>query len=302
MLATCAHAPHRVAGRAPRHYFTNHDPGRRDMALLPRFASNRRSNEAALEQQVTALQAALNQCKGMARHWRDTRYEVIAITAVVALALGFAAGVYRETLFEPVVAVAQSVGLAAEPQNVETADAAYQKGDYRTALRIAQPLAEAGNARAQTLMAQLYYRGRGVNQDDHQAAKWFRAAAKQGDASAQFYLGVMSTEGRGVPQDYTQATKWYRMAAEQGDAQAQYNLGLAYARGEGITQSNVDAHMWFNLAAARFPASDTRNRAAAVKNRDTVAGEMTSEQLAQAQKMAHDWRPKKGTSFSLQGD
>ena len=271
------------------------------MALLPRFASTRRTNEAALERQVTALQTALNQCKGVAKQWRETRYEVIATVAILALAVGFVAGVYREPLLKPVISLAQSVGLAAEPQTAEAADAAYQKGDYRTALRIAQPLADAGNAGAETIMAQLYYRGRGVNQDDKEAAKWFRRAAKQGDATAQFYLGVMSTEGRGVPQDYTQATKWYRMAAEQGDAQAQYNLGLAYARGEGIAQNNVDAHMWFTLAAARFPASDSRNRAAAVKNRDTVAGEMTSEQLAQAQKMAHEWRPKKGETFS-QGD
>ena len=50
--------------------------------------------------------------------------------------------------------------------------------------------------------------------------------------------------------------------------------------------------MWFNLAAARFPPTDSRNRAAAVKNRDTVAGEMTSEQLSEAQKRALAWKPK----------
>jgi TPR repeat protein len=101
----------------------------------------------------------------------------------------------------------------------------------------------------------------------------------------------MYGEGRGVPQDYVEAARWYRLAAEQGDAQAQYNLGLAYARGEGVTQNVVDAHMWFNLAAARFPANDTRNRTAAVKNRDAVASEMSSEQLAEAQKRAREWKP-----------
>ena len=45
-------------------------------------------------------------------------------------------------------------------------------------------------------------------------------------------------------------------------------------------------------AAARFPANDTRNRTAAVKNRDTVAGEMSSEQLAEAQKRAREWKPR----------
>ena len=102
----------------------------------------------------------------------------------------------------------------------------------------------------------------------------------------------MYGEGRGVPQDFAEAAHWYRLAAEQGDAQAEYNLGLAYARGEGVTQDIVEAHMWFNLAAARFPPTDSRNRAAAVKNRDTVAGEMTSEQLSEAQKRALAWKPK----------
>jgi uncharacterized protein len=94
-----------------------------------------------------------------------------------------------------------------------------------------------------------------------------------------------------VPQDFTEAAHWYKLAAEQGDAQAQYNLGLAYARGEGVTQDIVKAHMWFNLAAARFPPTDARNRAAAVKNRDTVASEMSSEQLSDAQKRALAWKP-----------
>jgi hypothetical protein len=66
-----------------------------------------------------------------------------------------------------------------------------------------------------------------------------------------------------------------------------------YARGEGGTpQDNVSAHMWFNLAAARFPASDTRNRDVAVRSRDVVAGKMTAEQIAEAQRRAREWKPK----------
>ena len=67
---------------------------------------------------------------------------------------------------------------------------------------------------------------------------------------------------------------------------------LLYAQGEGAPQDNVSAHMWFNLAAARFPASDTRNRDVAVKSRDVVAGKMTAEQIAEAQRRAREWKPK----------
>jgi TPR repeat protein len=261
------------------------------MSLLPRFAlSRQRANEAALQQKVSALQVALNQCKGVANKWRETRYGIIATVAVIALAIGFAAGVYREPLLQPVMSLARHVGIATAPPSAEAANAAYQKADYKTALAMAQPLAEAGDVRAQSLLGLMYYRGRGVAQDDKEAATWFRRAADGGDATAQFYLGGMFSEGRGVPQDYAESAQWYHRAADQGDGQAQYNLGLAYARGEGVEQNLVNAHMMFNLSAARL--SDPRGRTAAIKNRDQVAGEMTSDQISEAQKLAKDWQPK----------
>src|SRR5262249_1108041 len=171
------------------------------------------------------------------------------------------------------------------------AETAVQKADYAKALKLARPLAEDGDARAETVLGSAYYRGRGVPQNDSEAAKWFRLAADQGNAVARFTLGVMYGEGRGVPQDYAEAARRHRRAAEQADVKAHYNPGPASARGEGVTQNVVDAHMWFNLSAARFPANDTRNRTAAVKNRDTVAGEMSSDQFAEAQKRAREWKP-----------
>ena len=236
------------------------------MSLLPRFALNRhRAQEKALEQQVTALRSALDQCKGMAKRWTEVRLEVMAIIAVVFMGLGFALGVYREPLQHSVGDLLARMGIGSSQASFETVNAVFQKGDYPAALKLAQPLADDGDARAESIVAQIHYRGRGVPQSDTEAAKWFRRAADQGDAVAQFYLGVMYNEGRGVPQDYAEAAKWYKLAAEQGDALAQYNLGLSYARGEGVTPDPVTAHMWLNLASARFPAGDSRNRTAATQ-------------------------------------
>ena len=259
------------------------------MALLPHFRS--RTREAELEHRVYALQAALDQCKGVARSWWSMRVRFTVAVALVAMSAGFALGVYRHPIKQAFVDSAVAVGLASPADGAAEAETAFQKTDYAKALKLARPLAEDGDPRAEAVLGSAYYRGRGVPQNDSEAAKWFRLAADQGNAAARFTLGVMYGEGRGVPQDYAEAARWYRRAAEQGDAQAQYNLGLAYARGEGVTQNAVEAHMWFNLAAARFPANDTRNRTAAVKNRDTVAGEMSSDQLAEAQKRAREWKP-----------
>jgi hypothetical protein len=261
------------------------------MALFAR--SRNHAREVELERRVNSLQVALNQCKGVARQWWGFRVRFTIGVAVVSLAIGFALGVYRHAISQAFIDTAAAVGIAG-PRGDATAeaDAAFKKGDYAKALKLARPLADAGDPRAQAIVGFAYYRGRGIIHDDAEAAKWLHRAADQGDAPARFTLGVMYGEGRGVPQDFTEAAHWYRLAAEQGDAQAEYNLGLAYARGEGVTQDVVEAHMWFNLAAARFPATDTRNRAAAVKNRDTVASEMSSEQLSEAQKRALTWKPK----------
>ena len=80
--------------------------------------------------------------------------------------------------------------------------AAYERGDYATALREFRPLAEQGYAGAQHNLALMYYSGHGVPQDYGEARRWYRRAAEQGDANAQFNLGFMYYSGHGVPQDY----------------------------------------------------------------------------------------------------
>jgi len=259
------------------------------MALLSLFRS--RTNEVELERRIYALQAALDQCKGVARSWWSMRVRFTVAVALVAMAAGFALGVYRHSIKQAFVDSAVAVGLASPADEAGTAEIAFQRADYAKALKLARPLAEAGDPRAEAIVGSAYYRGRGVAQNDTEAAKWFRLAADKGNAAARFTLGVMYGEGRGVPQDYAEAARWYRLAAEQGNALAQYNLGLWYSQGGG-SQDNVSAHMWLNLAAARFPPADSRNRNAAVRSRDAVAERMTAEQLAEAQRRAREWRPK----------
>ncbi len=161
---------------------------------------------------------------------------------------------------------------------------AYNKGDYATALSELRPLAEQGDADAQYNLGVMYDKGQGVAQNYAEAVKWYRKAAEQGYADAQYNLAQMYRKGQGVTQDYAEAVKWYRKAAEQGHADAQYNLGVMYGKGQGVPQDYVFAHMWFNLSAAQG-GEDAR------KNRDIAAELMTPEQIAQAQKLARDWKP-----------
>ena len=114
--------------------------------------------------------------------------------------------------------------------------------------------------------------------------KWYRKAADQGHASAQNNLGIMYATGQGVPQNDAEAVKWYRLAADQGHASAQNLLGDMYRNGKGVPKDPVRAHMWFSLSAAQ-------GNQVAVKNRDLVAGGMTPAQIAEAQKLASEWKP-----------
>jgi len=261
------------------------------MSLLQRLGIGKgRAEESIRAEQVTALRAALNKCRDVATYWKRMQRGLMAAVAVLMLALGFVLGAYREPLTQAIANLFSPLGLTGSVRDAEAGFVAFEKGNYEKALEIVRPLAENGDARAQSMLARMYYRGRGVPQDHVEAVKWFRRAADQGDAVAQFNLGVMYSEGQSVPQDNAEAEKWYRLAADQGNPQAQYNLGLWYA--QGGPPDNVRAYMWFNLAAASFPASDTRNRSLAANSRDAVARNMTSDQVAEAQSLAREWKPK----------
>lgn len=139
---------------------------------------------------------------------------------------------------------------------LEDAWAAYQRGDYATALDLWRPRAALGVALAQNNLGLMYY------------------------------------NGQGVPKDFDQAAKWYRLAAEQGNAASQSNLASMYFSGEGVPQDFVQAYMWVSLAASRFPPSAREDRKQAVRHRDIVASKMTAAQLDEARKLAREWKPK----------
>ena len=171
--------------------------------------------------------------------------------------------------------------VSADP--LEDGIASYQRGDFAAALRLFRPLAEQGDASAQSNLGVMYEQGRGVAQNYREAMRLFRLAAMQGDASAQSNLGVMYYTGQGIAQDFREAMRWYRLGAGQGNAEAQFNLGVMYEQGRGVPQDLLRAHMWFNLAVSQ---SSEENGKLAIKNRDIVTRRLTREQLFQAQEMA----------------
>jgi uncharacterized protein len=59
-----------------------------------------------------------------------------------------------------------------------------------------------------------------------------------------------------------------------------------YGKGQAVPQDYVLAYMWLHLA--------TGGNQAAAQVRDAVGQRMTSAQVAEAQKLAREWKPLKG--------
>ena len=121
----------------------------------------------------------------------------------------------RQLFILPVLLITLLLGTSAVAADFQKGFDAAKRGDFATALREWEPLAE------------------------------------QGDARAQFNLGWMYAEGKGVTKDYEDAVEWFRLAAEQGLADAQYNLGKMYEEGKGVIQDYTFSHMWWNIAGSQ---------------------------------------------------
>ena len=154
---------------------------------------------------------------------------------------------------------------------------------YTDAIKWFRLAAEQGHVRAQHNLGVQYLSGQGVPQSDAEKVKWFRLAADKGNADSQYDLGFLYQTGQAVSQNYAEAIKWYRLAADQGHASAQYNLGFMLTKGQGMPQDYVQAYLWFALSAAD-------GRRDALQNLDIIARRMTQTQIAEAQKLARDWK------------
>jgi len=133
---------------------------------------------------------------------------------------------------------------------------AYERKDFAAALAVWRPLAEQGNAEAETLLGAMYWRG------------------------------------EGVPRDHAEAARWYLRAAAKGYARAQNDIGFMYGFGEGIPPAdNVQAYKWLSLAVANYTAKNQDRLDQALKDRATVRARMTPAQITDAERQVRDFRP-----------
>ena len=88
-----------------------------------------------------------------------------------------------------------------------------------------------------------------------------------------------------MPQNYAEALKWYRLAADQGNA----------SRSTISASCTPMARACRRITSAHTCGSTCQPRRAtnAARNRDNIAKLMTPAQIAEAQKLAREWQPKR---------
>ena len=127
------------------------------------------------------------------------------------------------------------------------------KEAYTAGLRAAR----SGHPAAQTMLAELYFRGHGGLQNATDACKWLAKAASRGDTTAQTTLAKVyagnsyqTPQGKAVPKNAAKALALFLQAAEQGDAESAFNVGDLLDRGaEGVPQDRAEAYKWYRRYA-----------------------------------------------------
>lgn len=216
---------------------------------------------------------------------------------------------------------------AAPTDQLHQAFDAYYDRDYKAAYDLLLPLAESGNADAQSQLGNMYMRGNYVRQNFDKGLEFYHLAAKQGNARAQSQIGGAYERGLGVPVNYEEAVRWYRLAvsqdsttgqtllagmyerglgveqnfaesarllgiaAEKGIPFAQGKLGLHYAAGTGVPIDLVEAYKWFTLVQGADHPAHQGMRELALREMRVIEQRMTAGQIAEAKRLAHEWKP-----------
>lgn len=116
----------------------------------------------------------------------------------------------------------------------------YQQGLFVEAFDIWEPLANAGDAKAQFNLAVLYEQGRGIDVDYDKAAYWNNRAVNSEYPPALHNLALsLLAEKKNI-----EAIDYLRQAAENNFAFSQYTLGKIHQFGIGIPENPVLA---FNI-------------------------------------------------------
>jgi hypothetical protein len=168
---------------------------------------------------------------------------------------------------------------------------AFDRSNYATALKVWLPLAEQGDAAAQTYVGEIFEKGLGVPPDYAAAAQWFRRAAESGYSRAAINLGSLYEQGLGVPKDRAQAATWYRRAA--GLKELAFEPGEVSAEAERLRQEVAELRHALGAKQAELDRTqrELEDLRRSLEQRRTEA-ESERGALARMRQELEEWRNK----------
>lgn len=142
------------------------------------------------------------------------------------------------------------LGLSSLAQaDFDQASLAYERGEFKKAFELAQPMAEKGSTLAQNLLGLLYEHGQGVPRSTNEAVKWFEKSARGGNVMAQVNLARVLLQGVPTPAAAQHAQNWLKKAAAKNYPPALTMLGMLFAEGENAPPDPAKAEKYLLKAA-----------------------------------------------------
>ena len=104
--------------------------------------------------------------------------------------------------------------------------------------------------------------------DYETAVRFYNLAGENGVPPAYFELGLMYLDGKGVPQDDAEAARLIELSARLNYPHAQAKLGVMYYNGQGVIQNTETAYMWLDVGFKNGSsvAGENREKVATVMN------------------------------------
>lgn len=152
---------------------------------------------------------------------------------------------------------------------------AFSAGDFATAFKEFNAVAETGDSSGQYLAGEMLIQGRGVAKDLRRGTALLESSARSGHVGAQSMVGALYAFGQDMPADYGKALSFLRPAAQAGDVHAQNNLAALTYFGLGTPRDVVEALHWAKRASAK-------RLVAAIKLEQEIESQATPEQIRAA--------------------
>ncbi|MGK5026624.1 hypothetical protein [Janthinobacterium sp. RB2R34] len=168
--------------------------------------------------------------------------------------------------------------------------AAFEQGRCVEAVAQLRPVAQAGNAKAQKLLGDLYKAGRDCPDlpgNDANAERWYLLAAKSGDRVAQDELVSLYLYGYGSVKNPARALPWLQDLAKGGDGGPLAQLGRLYEQGEGVPADSVLSHA-YKLLALRD--KKWTGAAEVEKYLPVQRNNMSPDQVKEAERLVAQWQ------------